>query len=447
MFDKFKILFFKFNIFFCTLLLLHILYKSEIHWQGSQRDHYIFNFFLIILLVLISFIGLWNKKLNDYIFVTFLSFILSLYLFESYLSFVTSKSRININQGEGLQFYFKKKDIKNFEEIEFDTRTKMQVYKDLKRKNKNVAVAVTPREYSLNEEKIFALSGISNTDTIYCNENGYYSIYKSDRFGFNNPDKEWDADRLEFLLVGDSFIHGACVNRPNDITSVLRSSSKKSAINLGGGGNSALRSYASIREYLGNNVKNVLFFYYEGNDLFELTWSLKNKILLKYLSDKKFSQNLKSKQQLIDTAVKSIIQRKLNENRFLNFIKLYKTRAFLEGITNSSNIENINKITFDQYKKILFLTKQLVSNKKSNLYFVYLPDFYRYKYDDYNNDNYFKIREIVKSLDIPFIDIHEEVFKKSENSKKFYPFELYGHYNEEGYKVIGQYINQYIANK
>ena len=134
MFDKFKILFFKFNIFFCTLLLLHILYKSEIHWQGSQRDHYIFNFFLIILLVLISFIGLWNKKLNDYIFVTFLSFILSLYLFESYLSFVTSKSRININQGEGLQFYFKKKISKILKKLNLIQGRRCKFIRTLKEK-------------------------------------------------------------------------------------------------------------------------------------------------------------------------------------------------------------------------------------------------------------------------------------------------------------------------
>ena len=35
------------------------------------------------------------------------------------------------------------------------------------------------------------------------------------------------------MLIGDSFVHGGCVNRPNDIASVLRSLTNKSAINLG----------------------------------------------------------------------------------------------------------------------------------------------------------------------------------------------------------------------
>ena len=29
------------------------------------------------------------------------------------------------------------------------------------------------------------------------NENGYWVIYKSDRYGFNNPDKLWDKDNIE----------------------------------------------------------------------------------------------------------------------------------------------------------------------------------------------------------------------------------------------------------
>ena len=36
-----------------------------------------------------------------------------------------------------------------------------------------------------------SLSGKSFSKTICCNENGYYMIIDSDRYGFNNPDYEW----------------------------------------------------------------------------------------------------------------------------------------------------------------------------------------------------------------------------------------------------------------
>ena len=70
--------------------------------------------------------------------------------------------------------------------------------------------------------EIFPVSGISKTKTLYCNENGYWFDYLSDRYGFNNPDDEWNNDKVDFLLIGDSLTMGACVNRPYDISSVLR---------------------------------------------------------------------------------------------------------------------------------------------------------------------------------------------------------------------------------
>ena len=37
---------------------------------------------------------------------------------------------------------------------------------------------------------LFPFSGISSSKTLHCNVNGYYSIYESDRYGFNNPNKD-----------------------------------------------------------------------------------------------------------------------------------------------------------------------------------------------------------------------------------------------------------------
>ena len=56
-------------------------------------------------------------------------------------------------------------------------------------------------------ENFLPLSGFSNSKIIHCNENGYYSIYDSDRYGFNNPDVEWNKKKIKYLLVSDSFAH------------------------------------------------------------------------------------------------------------------------------------------------------------------------------------------------------------------------------------------------
>ena len=177
----------------------------------------------------------------------------------------------------------------NQTEEKWDKRTKFEIYENLIKENKDVVLKVLPSMYLIDKEPIFSLSGISNSETINCNENGYYMIYKSDRYGFNNPDEEWDKKQIDYLLVGDSFTHGECVNRPNDIASILRTLSNKSILNLGYAGSGPLRQYAVLREYLNSNVKKIFWFYYEGNDLIDGEIEKDNKILMNYFNDLNFS--------------------------------------------------------------------------------------------------------------------------------------------------------------
>ena len=67
-----------------------------------------------------------------------------------------------------------------------------------------------------------SLGGISNRYTIHCNENGYWSTYNSDRYGFNNPDSEWDKKSIDFLLIGDSTTRGACVYESDTISGKIK---------------------------------------------------------------------------------------------------------------------------------------------------------------------------------------------------------------------------------
>ena len=164
-----------------------------------------------------------------------------------------------------------------------------------------------------NQNYVLPASGISKSQTINCNENGYYSIYLSDRYGFNNPDDVWESNQTDYLLIGDSFVHGACVNSPHDIASNLRDLTYLNVINLGFRSNGPLIELSSLREYLPENTKNIIWFYYEGNDLKNLKKELKNKILIKYFKNDSFSQNLKKKQNQIDNQANLILKKKIKE--------------------------------------------------------------------------------------------------------------------------------------
>ena len=239
------------------LLLFYTFYKSEIIWDGDNRNHYKTYYVVSSILICFSIITFFiNQKIKEYLIILVISLVVSLYLFEGYLTFKGQPSKERLY----------KKQTGN----KYDRRSPFDIYKDLKKTNNEIVTVVPPSTYLLEEYSLFPLGGISSSKTIFCNENGYYSINQSDRYGFNNPDTEWNKKEIEYLLVGDSYTHGACVDRPHDIASVLRTLSNKSVLNLGQNGNGPIIEYATLREYLNTNIKKVLWVYGEANDLIDL---------------------------------------------------------------------------------------------------------------------------------------------------------------------------------
>ena len=421
-------------------LLIYTFYRSEIHWNfirdENRRDFYSYYYILSSILIIFSIFSFFiSKKIKEYLIIIIISFMISLYLSEGYLTYKKNNSLDK-------EFTLKKKIYKKKTGKKWDTRSRIEIYKDLKKNNSEIKVKVHPTAYFGKNLPIYPLASISNSETIHCNENGYYSIYQSDRYGFNNPDTEWDKKYVEYLLVGDSFTNGACVNQPNDIASVLRTLSMKSVLNLGMGGNGPLTNYATLREYLNPNVKKVFWLHFEGNDIENLKNELYKKILLNYLNDLNFSQNLKFKQEEINNIHIDLIdleEKKLKSSFFnnsLNFIKIYNLRMSLKR----KDYKKLQPQT--EFNEILELTKKLTNENNSKLYFVYLPEFDRYK-PNYDPTNYNLIKNMVNELNIPFIDVHMEVFEKQDNPFKLFPFEQEGHYNIEGYKKISESIYKY----
>ena len=364
----------------------------------------------------------------------------SLYSYEVFLTFKDLKSQN------------KKEDM--FEDNtnkKFDTRDILEVFLDLKKEEKNVTFFNRPPiNYNQDVKTNFVpLSGKSNSKTIHCNENGYFSIYGSDRYGFNNPDQEWQNDEIEYLLLGDSFTHGACVNRPNDISSNLRKLSKKSVINLGIQGNGPLSEFASLKEYFKKNTKNIIWMFFEGNDIVDLSLEMNNQILNEYLSNENFKQNLKQKQIEIDNlTIKYVPERResiIVDNIFLSTIKLTKFRykiKVLKRIQRDKKFDqkqDINQV-YKKFSQILQNTKKFSNDNNSKLHFVYIP--YLHKYEgNLNTNTYQNVKKIVTELNIPFIDLNIELFNKKKDPLTLHPFkDVSSHFTPDGYKEVAEII-------
>ena len=418
------------------IILFYVFYKDQIIFDGAQSNFYKIYYYIIFLLILFFLILIFLKnKYTEYLLLIFTSIIIGFYIAEFYLTYKYDLPNRNLNH-------------KNAQNIN------LSFIKELKNK-KFTIFRVFPSTNLEKKNKFYPLSGISYSKTIHCNENGYFSNYESDRYGFNNPDDEWDATKIKFLLIGDSYVHGACVNRPDDISSNLRNLSKANAINLGYSGNGPLLQYATLLEYGFKKIENILWFYFEGNDLSDLKKEIKSSLLIKYLKNDNFTQNLKLRQNEVDDFSKkyliennseiikyyensiSKINKKVDfNNNFLpKIIKFLKITNLRERLFVYKN----NESDFENFKNILKKTKKFSIKKKANLYFIYVPEYNRYK-TSYKNNSYKKILQIVDKLNIDTIDLHQEFFTEQKNVLKFYPFSLHGHFNEYGYQAITKYI-------
>ena len=205
------------------LLLIYTFYKSEIYWDGSNRNYYIKYYLLSLFLFVFSIISFFFKeKIKEYLIIISITLTFTSYFFEIYLNL---KKTFN-----------------------YDDRIAIEVYNDLK-DEENILVTFPPFLHMIeNYENIFPLSSHSKIKNVFCNESGNYAFYLSDRYGFNNPDEVWDK-KIDIILLGDSFTQGSCVNRPYDIGSNLRTLGKNT-LNLGSIGNGPLINYAVFNEYI-----------------------------------------------------------------------------------------------------------------------------------------------------------------------------------------------------
>ncbi len=430
---KIQILYFIISI----VLFIYTFYRSEIIWDGERRDYYLIYYIVSIFFFILSLLIFYFRSIGLYTIIIFFSVVFSLYLTEFYYLVKVSNKNDKKNLSKKIKI-FEKNNSKNY-----DRRSLKEIYNDSKIIDEKIVISISPENFLFESSNIFPLGGISNSKTIHCNENGYFSSYISDRYGFNNPDSEWDEDEIEFMLIGDSFTHGACVNRPNDIGSNLRKLSNKSVLNLGYSGNGPLVEYATLREYISPKVKNVLWIFYD-NDLEELINELKSDNLKKYFFDTDYSQNLMNQQNNIDELLNNFIHKKNKEeikkdyNEILRFLKLYKVRVNIKSIFKDVN-KYENDISKDKLEEILNMAKVLTKKNESNFYFIYLTG-YKNNKEDYKK-NYFKdVKDIVRKLDINLIDIEQSLLSLENDPKKMFPFNLPGHFNIFGYKKVSEKI-------
>jgi hypothetical protein len=187
---------------------------------------------------------------------------------------------------------------------------------------------------------------------------------------------------------------------------------------------------------------------------------LQNKILLKYLNNENFTQNLKDQHKKIDNILLKILNKKrtpaqlLESNRgFYSFLKLTFLRRHIFSFFDSFNKKDVVNSDNDVRSliKIIKAAKKISKNNNSNFYFVYIPDIRRLDLNEIDSAEYKKynlIKNKLKESDVKIIDLYEELFQKIENPLVLYPFKLkaVAHFSEYGNKLIAETLRNNLSN-
>ena len=221
-----------------------------------------------------------SKFINLFIFV--ISSIITIFILEACLIFLEKKNSKQKNYISKYEF------VKNYENEH----------------KKNIFPASHP-DFNITNNQFIPLGDISYTKIALCNESGDWSLFKSDRYGFNNNDELWDS-KNKILLVGDSYVQGACVNSEENISSQIMKKSNFKVLSLANSKTGPISQLGFLLEYIELiKPKKIIWFYYEGNDFEDLKFEKKNLIAHNYLDNQ--IQNLKDKQYQVDYILKQKI--------------------------------------------------------------------------------------------------------------------------------------------
>jgi hypothetical protein len=289
-----------------------------------------------------------------------------------------------------------------------------------------------------------------------CNESGHWIRFRSDRFGFNNPDSVWES-KPHAVLIGDSYIHGVCVDEGEDVAGALRKSGWRT-INLAVTGNGPLIELATLLEYA-KKVKPrlVLWAYYEENDLRNLKGEMSSQILLRYLRDESFYQSLSSKQSAIDNAIgefvsSSRIKRSAVAQQASFALSFLQLGIFSKWLASEDNPLVVNRLNLARdYGTELQMLQEILSRAKreteawgGKIAFVYIPRWSRYAYRENEGANLRQeVLAIAEKAGMPVFDFHN-VLSAHPDPLALYPFRINNHYTDEGNALLARELKSWI---
>lgn len=348
-----------------------------------------------------------------------------------------------------------------------DSRSKYQVVQDLRQSGQVAYPSVFPayllqtgmdgRLHSplmIEGMETLPLGGVGDVETVLCNEAGPWVSYRADEMGFANPPGLWTGSQAEIAIIGDSFAQGYCVATGKTFADRIRAQ-RPQTVNVAASGSGPLVELAVLRELLPRlRPRTVLWFFYEGNDYpGNLAIEQKSPLLMRYLEDAGFSQDLWGRRDRVDAALRGHIDGLLAADptmRETNAGRIQQVVSFLTLSTLRSRFGGEQHPPVDPalLRRVLAAAHDSVSGWGGRLVLVALPAWSSVATDDASLRGRLQpVQELLATisgdLGIPVIDIRK-TFATHPDPAALFPFRLPNHYNQEGHALVAETVNRWL---
>ena len=341
--------------------------------------------------------------------------------------------------------------------VSFDTRSRLEFVLDQRRVGRpNWFLPVSPVHFPPSDpllvdgQRVLPLGNVANAHIAGCNEGGFHSSFRTDRFGFRNAGDRWDDARLRLdFIVGDSFAEGDCVDEGGSVAEQLGAKGR-AVVNLARRGSGPLMMLAAIREFVrAGGVDRVYWLHCEENDLTDIEFERQDPILVRYLDDPAFEQALVQRQAEVNRVLAAHVEGQIQAGVRDRRLVLPHLRAAIvqqwraaKAAGRATPAERVWRVDLALFERALTAARDEVRAKGGDLVFVYLPHHGRIAGAPLSLSALHRsdVLARVGRLGIASIDVEPLMLEFADPARRFFPLGLNGHYNAAGYRLVADTI-------
>jgi len=314
--------------------------------------------------------------------------------------------------------------------------------------------------------KLYPIGSIPLKKSYFCNE-GYGLIkYKTDQFGLRNDVDKWQnvLNQKNLFIIGDSFVHGACVPKGETLPNLIQKSLEINTLNLGTGGNDPYEYIAILESMIKPMIKRslekqeVLLVFYSNDNIRK---NRRKEVLLKKVQPiiNQTSDNLLIPTNAYKSFITKLVQNNypMDKNLIINRIKNQKREDDrpvkdhpIYKILSLVPVKNKIKYAIKNFNanKVVKTPSQLAIESLSEICkstcqpsVLYIRNRYHKKNNKIQNNYEKELKQISKKHNINFYRSEKIVSKNSNYAPKG------EHFSIDGYKNLSKLILRQIKNK